>query len=172
MGVIFIAGIYCVGKSTICKKLKEQFLINFYNASDLISNINKEKYGADKVVKDKNINQNILVSEVEKILKKQDKIILSGHFCIANKNGGIDTLPFDTFSKLNLEKIFVLTRPISKIQEELIKRDSKSYSYEFLNQMQNIEIECAVKVARSLNIGIQIIDMQFNESDINKFEIY
>lgn len=170
MGVIFISGIYCVGKSTICKKIKEKYSINYYNASDLISLINKESYGSTKVVKDKNMNQKILISEVDKLLKEENRIVLSGHFCIVNKNGDIDILPVDTYKYLNIEKIFVLTRPILKIQEELMRRDSKEYSFEFLKNMQDVEIECAKSVANLIGRPVQILEMMFNETDINKFE--
>lgn len=171
MGVIFIAGIYCVGKSTICKKIKEKYSIKDYNASDLISFVNKESYGATKVVKDKNMNQKILISEVEKLLKNEDRILLSGHFCIKNKNEDVDILPMDTYRHLNIEIIFVLTRPILKIQEELKRRDSKEYSLEFLKNMQNTEIECAKKVAELIDRPIKIIEMMFDETDINKFDV-
>ena len=61
-GIYFFAGIYGVGKSTLCQKLSQITSIPFYSAGDLISEINGEIYGASKAVKDKNKNQDILIS--------------------------------------------------------------------------------------------------------------
>ena len=62
--IIFIAGSYGVGKTTICNQLANILKIPSYSASDLISKQNKESYGKNKYVKDSNLNQNILVEQV------------------------------------------------------------------------------------------------------------
>ena len=43
-GVIFVAGIYGVGKSTLCEKLSKELKIPFYSSGDLISKVNGELY--------------------------------------------------------------------------------------------------------------------------------
>ena len=48
MSVIFVAGIYGVGKSTLCEKLSQRMSIPSYSAGDLISRVNGERYGATK----------------------------------------------------------------------------------------------------------------------------
>lgn len=53
MGTIFIAGSYGVGKSTLCDNLSRVSGVPAYSAGDLISCINGEQYGANKVVQDK-----------------------------------------------------------------------------------------------------------------------
>ena len=65
-GIIFVAGTYGVGKSTLCDKLSKKLNIPSYSSGDLISEINGEIYGANKVVKDKTANQNILISAVKR----------------------------------------------------------------------------------------------------------
>lgn len=84
MGTNFVAGMYGVGKNTLCEKLSQRMNIPFYSAGDLISHINGEEYGANKAVADKNKNQDILVEEVNALLIHQPQIILAGHFCIFN----------------------------------------------------------------------------------------
>ena len=84
-GVFFIAGVYGVGKSTLCEKLSKKLRIPFYSSGDLISKDNGELYGANKVVKDKNKNQNILADAVRQIFLAYPSILLAGHFCIFNK---------------------------------------------------------------------------------------
>mgnify|MGYP003308010611 CR=1 FL=1 len=48
-GIIFVAGTYGVGKSTLCDKLSERLNIPSYSSGDLISEINGETYGANKL---------------------------------------------------------------------------------------------------------------------------
>ena len=42
-GVIFVAGIYGVGKSTLCEKLSKELKIPFYSSGDLIRHCLKNK---------------------------------------------------------------------------------------------------------------------------------
>ena len=55
MGTIFVAGSYGVGKSTLCNAMSKVLTIPTYSAGDLISNINGEKYGENKTVKNSRI---------------------------------------------------------------------------------------------------------------------
>ena len=89
MGTIFIAGTYGVGKSTLCSKLSTALKIPDFSAGDLISAVNGETYGANKAVRDKDANQNILASQVKQLLKSTPSIILAGHFCIFDINGNV-----------------------------------------------------------------------------------
>ena len=51
-GIIFFAGIYGVGKSTLSSKLSETMSLPEYSASELISMSNNEQYGKNKFVSD------------------------------------------------------------------------------------------------------------------------
>ena len=86
MGTIFVAGIYGVGKSTLCDTLSKELKIPAYSAGDLISSVNGERYGANKAVTDKISNQVILSMQVQKLLEVTPQILLAGHFCIFDKN--------------------------------------------------------------------------------------
>ena len=66
MGTIFISGAYGVGKSGLCGSLSSMLNIPAFSASDLISNVNGEKYGANKIVQNVEDNQNILIMAVYK----------------------------------------------------------------------------------------------------------
>lgn len=59
--IIFVAGVYGVGKTTLCEALSKKDEIHTYSSSDLISKNNNEKYGDNKYVKDSNKNQEILI---------------------------------------------------------------------------------------------------------------
>lgn len=47
-GIIFVAGIYGVGKSTLCERLGLSIGVPCYSAGDLISALNGETYGRNK----------------------------------------------------------------------------------------------------------------------------
>ena len=65
-GIIFVAGIYGVGKSTLCERLGLSIGVPCYSAGDLISALNGETYGRNKTVANKEKNQDIFYP-----LKKQ-----------------------------------------------------------------------------------------------------
>jgi len=128
MGTIFVAGIYGVGKSTLCDTLSKELKIPAYSAGDLISSVNGERYGANKAVTDKISNQVILSMQVQKLLEVTPQILLAGHFCIFDKNNGVDYLPEIIFSDLNIERIRLLKAPVSTILRNLSLRDKKVYT--------------------------------------------
>ena len=167
-GVIFVTGIYGVGKSTLCEKLSRELSIPFYSSGDLISKVNGELYGANKVVKDKSKNQNILAEAVHQISLKHPSVLLAGHFCIFNKNTEVDVLPEDVFSQLNIQKIILLEASEEVIINHLSKRDDKTYSVMQIVALKEAERSQAVKIASELKKSLIIHQMRFNDSDVDE----
>ena len=110
-GIIFVAGIYGVGKSTLCERLGLSIGIPCYSAGDLISALNGETYGRNKTVVNKEKNQDILVAAVNDRLQKDTAFILAGHFCIFDKSFKIENASYK-------DGIFIET-------------DEESYLYDF-----------------------------------------
>ena len=106
--VIFVSGVYGVGKSTLCNVLGDSLNIPFFSSSDLISEKNGEEYGANKSVKNKESNQYLLIKALEEKMKCFPKILLAGHFCIFDGNNNIDLLPEFVYKELHLSKIILL----------------------------------------------------------------
>lgn len=167
MGTIFVAGTYGVGKSTLCTKLSKLLKIPDFSAGDLISVVNGESYGANKVVSDKDANQNILALQVRQLLKTNPNIILVGHFCIFNANGNVDYLPNSVFYDLGIEAILLLEAPISKIVRNLSIRDKKDYSEKQILLLQKAEAQKAKEIAKSINCKFFIHHMLFDETDVS-----
>lgn len=166
MGTIFVAGTYGVGKSTLCNKLSTVLRIPNFSAGDLISAVNGETYGANKAVRDKESNQNILASQVKQLLKSTSSIILAGHFCIFDINGNVDTLPSSVFYDLEIENIILLEASPSQIIKNLSVRDKKEYSKSQILLLQKAEHEKAREIATSINCNLHVHRMHFNETDI------
>ena len=170
MGVLFLAGIYGVGKSTLGETLSQRQGIPFYSAGDLISQVNGEKYGANKVVADKVGNQDILALQINRLLKQYDRILLAGHFCIVNKQGEVDCLPRDAFKNLHLDKIILLEATEEQILEHLRARDSKKYSSELVEALMQTEREMAYAVSAELNCPIATHCMTYSSTDVLTIE--
>lgn len=163
--VIFIAGVYGVGKSTLCDKLKHATGIPAFSAGDLISEVNGESYGRNKIVKDANSNQDILISAVDAKLKGYPRFLLAGHFCILDKNNEVELLPEYVFSKLHMERIILLEADALRIAENVNRRDQRVYPIQTLKQLIDCEHEQAQKVSNELMIPLTIHNMQFDHSD-------
>ena len=123
--ILFVAGVYGVGKTTLCDILSEKYLISSYSSSELISKCNHEEYGKNKYVTNSNRNQEILVNQVNKI--KDESFILNGHFCLKEKNNKVILLENEVFKKLNLSCILLLSASVEIIKENLFKRDKIYY---------------------------------------------
>jgi adenylate kinase len=164
----FVAGVYGVGKSTLCGKISSTLNIPNYSAGDLISNVNGEKYGVNKIVKDKLHNQDILSTSVQDILQSNENIILAGHFCIFDKTSAVDVLPESVFLNLSINKIILLEADINRILENLCARDNKIYFKESIALLQKAEKLQAENISQELKVPLYCHYMKFDDSDIIK----
>jgi adenylate kinase len=144
--------------------------IPFYSAGDLISQVNGEIYGANKVVADKVGNQDILAIQIARLLKQYDRILLAGHFCIVNKHGEVDCLPQEAFKNLHLDKIILLEAEEEQILDHLRVRDAKKYSPELVAALMQTEREMAYAVSAELNCPIATHCMTYSSTDVLTIE--
>jgi Archaeal adenylate kinase len=168
LATIFVAGVYGVGKSTLCEQLSNMLSIPAFSSGDLISSVNGEQYGANKVVSDKNKNQDILVVEVNKKLRMYHDIILAGHFCILNINGAVDYIAKSVYKNLCVDGIILLEAPTDQILTNLAARDHKNYNYRQISKLQDAERIMAQKVTNIIESKLYIHNMHFNATDSEK----
>lgn len=164
-GVIFVAGVYGVGKSTICSCLSEMLNIDFYSAGDLISECNKEIYGRNKKVKDKDNNQNVLVECVEYELREKDSLILAGHFCILGNDDKPDILPEFVYKKIQISAIVLLEASAQTIIKNLKQRDGKVYSSDLIESLIMQEKKQAKRISQNIHVPLIIHEMAFDTKD-------
>lgn len=160
--MIFIAGVYGVGKSTICDLLSKELKIPHYSASDLITNKNGEKYGVNKYVSDVIKNQESLLDAISEVLCIHRTIILSGHFCIINKKDEAEPLPLFVFEKMDIDKIILLEADITMILKNLQIRDNKKYDEDTIDKLIDEERNIAVKVCEKFQKKLYKHTMTFN----------
>ncbi|MGI0528666.1 ATP-binding protein [Treponema socranskii] len=168
MGTIFIAGSYGVGKSILCTALSKTLAIPAFSAGDLISNVNGERYGANKAVQNKDINQSILVLEVKKKLEQYSTILLAGHFYIFDKLNRVEKLPHSVFKKISIEQILLLEAAPERILSNLSIRDKKRYEYKHIELLAKEEQQAAKEVSQQYGCSLHIHQMSFDESDLQK----
>ena len=167
-GVIFVAGTYGVGKSTLCDKISEKLNIPSFSAGDLISEINGETYGKNKVVKDKNENQTILISAVKKKLLLHSSFILAGHFSIFNKKHEVETLPEFVYKEISISKIILLEADVKRVRDNIRDRDKKSYSLDSLQALALSERKQAENISAQLDIPLYTLKMEFSQCDVDR----
>ena len=139
-----------------------------YSAGDLISNINGEQYGANKIVQDKTLNQEILATEVTKKFEQYPTILLAGHFCIFDSLNRVDKLPYSVFERISLEQILLLEADPVRILTNLSGRDKKKYEYKHIQLLIEEEHQTAEKVANHCGCGLYIHRMTFDETDLQE----
>lgn len=170
-GIIFVAGTYGVGKSTLCDKLSERLNIPSYSSGDLISEINGETYGANKVVKDKTANQNILITAVKRKLSLNPVFMLAGHFCIFNKSGEVERLPEFVYKEMPISKLILLETDVNTIINNIKSRDNKLYNLDAIKSLVLTERKQAEIISGQLNLPLYVHKMNFDQTDVDKISV-
>ena len=173
-GIIFVAGIYGVGKSTLCERLSLSIGIPCYSAGDLISALNGETYGRNKTVVNKEKNQDILVAAVNDRLQNDTAFILAGHFCIFDKSFNVERLPESVFSLMPIAKVVLLESDVTKVCENLRfrYRDYRCYPLDALKSLKQCDKMQCEKITKQLGLPLYIHQMLFDDADVQQVREY
>lgn len=169
--IVFIGGIYGVGKTTVANKLlKMDDRLGYMRASQLLFEADPSVQRATKYShEDLEYNQGLIAGEAlkriesgkpangglpikERQVKKADKLYLfDGHYTFINKTeDGVEIPPFSYFEKLNPLLFVILTEDTEVIHKRLRKRDDYHYDQKFLEMMQKEELKEAERVSSKL----------------------
>lgn len=159
--MIFVTGVHGVGKNSYCNDLKKKNDINFYSAGDIIGVTNPR----NKKVQDIDMNQKKLLHGLEQ-LNEEKEYVLAGHCCLINKEGDIERIKMSVFQKMNISKIIILTGNPQDIYLNLKQRDQLAWDYEFINRLQKEEVEYSKEIAKTLNIGYEIVVEDYEKNNI------
>ncbi len=167
--IIFIGGVHGVGKGHICQTIKTNLDITHLTASEVLKwkDISATE---NKFVQDINETQDLLVSNLEKIIENNKQYLLDGHYCLLNKNGKSERIPFKTFEDLNLSKLIIVFEESEIIKQRLEKRDGKIYDLEQITHFQNMEVNYAEEISLILNLPLmKIQSSNYNQETLIKF---
>lgn len=159
MGVIFVAGVHGVGKTTACAYAMRSLGLAHYSASGLIKSEKANAIPAQgKSVSDVEGNQALLIRGVEKAcVKHQGRIILDGHFTLLNSDGRIETVAVEVFRSLSLNGVVVYHDEPAAIAERLHRRDGESYRVDVIARQQDSELAHAQFIVAELDLPIEIL---------------
>jgi len=165
MSVIFVSGPYGVGKSTLCGELSNLLNVPYYSAGDLISKKKGEIYGPHKKILNVDFNQEILIEEVNLLLRHERVIILAGHLNLINDKSEIVSVDLHFFKQLGVSTIIVLIADASTIKDNLYDRDHEIYSLQLIKRLLHAEIKKAKCYSTKLNCGLIIHEMRYDDTD-------
>lgn len=154
MHTFLFSGVHGVGKGFFLQKVKNSLQqYNVYTASALIERYQSSTDAGYKRVHDVNKNQNILVKAIAEIkMNSENDLILDGHLCILNAEGGIERVPESFFRKTQIMGIILLQDEPCRIFDRIKKRDDNQISVQNIERMQEEEL----KYAEELNVKLQI----------------
>lgn len=158
MGVVFVAGVHAVGKTTVCEQVANECKVAHYSASSLIK-AEKQSAIADhgKAVADVSGNQQLLVAAVERIRSQSEQvIILDGHFTLINGSGSIEPLSIELFQQLSLVDVVLFRDSPNMIASRMGERDGELPDPDGIAQHQELEIRHAEQVCRELDIPFHV----------------
>lgn len=159
MGVIFVAGVHAVGKTTACTHAARALRLVHFTASGLIK---AEKASAipetGKVVADIEGNQKLLIRGVQRaLLANSGRIILDGHFTLSTVNGEIEAIGIDVFRALVLDHVVVYHDEPAAIAARLSQRDGAIRHADAIAHHQDAELATARAVTAELGIPLRLL---------------
>lgn len=148
--IIFLGGIHGVGKGTLCEKVCNDHNLRHLSASEVLKweEISKKE---NKLVKDFTLTQNRLITNLQQIVKVEERYILDGHYCLLNKDNVPEKIDFDTFRTLDPFAFIVVVDDVQEIKRRLENRDNKEYDFNLLFKFQELETEYSKELAVQLN---------------------
>lgn len=149
---IFVAWVHWVGKTTLCKKVANEFIMHI-QASELIKNctISKNKPSIDEL----RLQWSSIISKLKIEQQKSKTILFEWHFALYSNNG-IIKVDEAVFEQIGLNKIILLNDMTEYIHSRLITRDLNVPNIQSLNLLQQAELEHANYIASRLNIELFI----------------
>jgi adenylate kinase len=138
--IIFVAGVYGAGKTTICSRLAEDLGYLNISASELIRVLRgTATWNSSKKTQDIERNQNILIEAVADLKKSHSDIILDGHFALLDSEAKIISLPIAVFKDLNIDKIILVESDIQEIEFRLKARDKTEWDFPLIKALATAE---------------------------------
>lgn len=161
--IIFVGGIHGVGKGTICKEISLNTGLTHLTASQVLK-WEEISNSDNKLVKNITSTQNRLIIGLKNLIKKEEKYLLDGHFCLLNSDGIPNRVDEDIFDQINPKTIVIVIDDVEKITKRLKVRDGKIYDIIVLDELQQMEIEYAKYLSNKYSVPyIEIKDGNYTK---------
>lgn len=163
---IFVGGVHGAGKSTLCSVYASLYPDWTYkSASTLITEaLGRRNWTANKRVGDVESNQQALVDALSDP-KYKEKLILSGHFALLNKQGRCVSVATDVFACLNLTAVILLDA-IPELVLPRLRSQGLEITLEEIKTLAHEEKAKAQLVCSRLDLPLKILQ----HPSLHKFE--
>ena len=157
--IILVAGVYGVGKTTLCGMLARELGCTAASASTLI----RQRRGKTTWSKNKNTdeiakNQQYLIESLDELRAHNQSIILDGHFALLDSNGIVTKIQRSVFDALNIDAIVLIECDVDEIALRLSARDSRSWTYSTIAALMAAERENAIDFHKVSGVPLKIFD--------------
>ena len=146
----FKGGIHRVGKGTLCEKVCNYLNLRHLSASEVLKweEISEKE---NKLVKDFTLTQNRLITNIQQIVKENERYVLDGHYCLLNRDNVPKKIDFDTFRILDPFAFIIVVDDVQEVKRRLENRDNREYDFDLLSKFQELETEYSKELAEQLN---------------------
>lgn len=157
--IIFIAGVYGSGKTTICSRLAADLGYLSVSASELIrARRGNTTWNSSKETQDIERNQQILVEAVADLKMNHRNILLDGHFALLDSETRITVLPQKVFDNLSVDKIILIESSIQDIESRLKARDKKEWDRKLIKELIISERNSALAYHQATGTPLKIVN--------------
>lgn len=157
--MIFLGGVHGVGKTSMCTGFSERFGLQVISASAIIR-AERAQPSSDSRTAVLNVggNQGLLVRGVQRIVADIPKrYLLDGHFALRTLAGNIEEIDADVFRAIGVSGLICLIDDPAAIAQRLEARDGEVHDVIAISQLQAAELRSADSVARTLGIGLKVV---------------
>jgi adenylate kinase len=154
---IFVAGVYGAGKTTLCARLAQELAYFSTSASTLIRESRGEAtWNRFKETRRIQSNQQLLISAVTNLRKKNNNILLDGHFALLNSDGHVEKIDHCVFYDLCIDAIILIEDEPADIAHRLTTRDGSQWDRSTVEALMRAERENAFAFHRASNVPLKI----------------
>lgn len=159
MTMIFLGGVHGVGKTSICAEVVANFGLKVVGASAIIR-AEREYPSSDTRTAVSNVggNQDLLVRGVQRLVADAPgRYIMDGHFALRTLAGSIEEIDADVFRAIEVSGLLCLVDDPAAIAQRLAARDGEVHDVISISQLQAAELGSAESVARTLGLGLKVV---------------
>lgn len=155
--IIFVAGVYGVGKSSTCALLSKKLQIPWLSASNIIKDERgSATWGKQKLTEKIEENQILLLRGIQRALRSQPNLIIDGHFSLLDKDMRVTPIGEETLTGLNISIIVLLEDSPPKISKRLFDRDGIKWPNSLLQELIDTEKSLAIQFHKDHEIPLGI----------------
>jgi adenylate kinase len=156
--IVFVGGVHGVGKSFLSEPAAQRLGIRYASASRLIrEESNAINWDVNKRVGDIDGNQKALISAVQRLIAKEGRLILDGHFVLRSTSSGYSEIQQDVFRELQCAGVILLLTEIDVLMTRLTNRGDLSWTKASLEEFISVETSRATVISRALNIPLIVL---------------